>query len=192
MLTVEDFVDLATSSASSGDMLDIVKSLPPPRVIFDREGGSPYLSRWYLSGRPAMPDGSEPFTELGQPREGAIFPGGDHQYIHRFHRSDDDGALHNHPWESSTSIVLVGGYAEERRASDDSVQRRTVRPGNVNHIAHDTYHRVDLLDVDAWSLFFAGPKAGTWGFWDRDTHEFTDWRAFIAKKRGLDLAQVTK
>src|SRR5271170_2836454 len=89
--------------------------LPPPRVIYDREGVSPYLSRYYLRGRPTMPDGSEPFAEDGAPKRGAIFPDRIHVYLHKFHRGDSDEALHNHPWLWSRSFVLAGGYIEERR-----------------------------------------------------------------------------
>lgn len=45
-------------------------SLPKPRVIFDRDGVSAYLSRWYLFGTgPRAADGQDPFTDKGHPRE---------------------------------------------------------------------------------------------------------------------------
>lgn len=34
----------------------LVEHLPPPRVIYDRMGGTPYLSRWYLIGEPPGTD----------------------------------------------------------------------------------------------------------------------------------------
>ena len=165
--------------------------LANPRVIFDREGESPYLSRFYLRGRPRMLDGSEPFDESGAPKKAAIFPDGVAVYLHRFHRSDSDGALHNHPWKWARSLVLAGGYIEERRAKDwrsppwHSVERRVIRPFSWNKIDATDFHRVDLIESDCWSLFIAGPKTGeSWGFWDRWTGKFLPWREFIAQIRG--------
>lgn len=107
-------------------------TLPPPRVITDREtGGRPYLSRYYLFGKSR--DGAD---ESGSPVPFNVF-------LHRFHRSDDDGALHSHPWEWAVSFVLVGGYSEERRVGDE-VERREVRPFSFNVITDEDFHRVDL------------------------------------------------
>jgi hypothetical protein len=47
----------------------LAAKLPPPRVIFDRAGRSPYLSRYYLVGAPKMADGSNPFDATGAPRQ---------------------------------------------------------------------------------------------------------------------------
>ena len=40
--------------------------LSNPRVIYDMTGTSPYLSRYYLLGRPRMADGSDPFDQYGE------------------------------------------------------------------------------------------------------------------------------
>jgi hypothetical protein len=170
----------------------VASRLPPPRVIFNRTGTSPYLSRYYLRGRPYMEDGSDPIDPDGNPKPDAIFPSGVGVYLHRFHRGDEDRALHNHPWVWSRSLVLVGGYVEERRISAlgvtqvfHFVQKRIVRPWTWNVIDADDFHRVDLIESDCWSLFIAGPKTGkSWGFWDRYTREFLPWRDFIVKIRG--------
>ena len=158
-----------------------------PRVIYDREGKSPYLSRYYLIGRPYMKDGSDPIDKFGNPKQEAIFPHGLGVYLHRFHRSDDDNALHNHPWGWARSLVLSGGYSEERRQEDGAtVTRRTVRPGSWVRIDAEDFHRVDLLEEDCWSLFIAGPKTG-WGFWERESGvngPTIPWREFIARIRG--------
>jgi hypothetical protein len=68
----------------------LTSKLSPPRVIWDRMGTSKYLSRWYLTGRPTMPDGSEPFLPDGAPKIGVIVPSGIGVYLHKFHRGDDD------------------------------------------------------------------------------------------------------
>lgn len=159
-----------------------VRVLPDPRVIYDREGGSPYLSRWYLLG--AKPDedaklkGQVVFKETWASR----LPF--NVYLHRFHRSDDDGALHSHPWTWAVSLVLVGGYGEERRQGDQVITR-TVLPMTINFLRGDDFHRVDLIEHDAWSLFVVGPKASTWYFWDRTRKQRAHWRAFVQAKRGM-------
>ena len=163
----------------------LVARLAPPRVLMDRAGGSPYLSRWYLTAGPTMPDGSSPWTPAGAPREGIVWPGdsGFAVHLHGFHRGDDDLDLHNHPWKWSFSFILAGGYREERRTADNRVETRIVRPGHVNIIRGSDYHRVELLEDDAWSIFVTGPKASSWGFWNRVTKKVTPWREFIREKR---------
>ncbi|HXD98238.1 MAG TPA: hypothetical protein VN646_16940 [Candidatus Acidoferrum sp.] len=156
--------------------------LPRPRVITDLDGSPPYLSRFYLLGRPRMPDGSDPFDRFGAIRAGAVEGERFGVYLHRFHRGDMDRELHNHPWRWSFSLILAGGYIEERR-SGNQVNTRAVFPGSINWLSQDTFHRVELLDGEAWSLFVAGPKVQSWGFWDRVTGAFTPWREYIARTR---------
>lgn len=58
-------------------------------------------------------------------------------FLHRFRRGDEDRELHNHPWWG-LSLVLVGGYLEERRvwaAGGERVETRRLRPGALNLIA---------------------------------------------------------
>lgn len=116
---------------------------------------APYLTRYYLFGKDR--------------KWGNI-------YLHHFHDSDKGPELHNHPWVWSFGMILVGGYFEERRMLDDSVERREVKPWSINYITSKIFHRVDLIENDAWTLFFAGPRSNDWGFWDRNTKEYKDWR----------------
>jgi len=162
----------------------LASKLPHPRVIYDRNGVSPYLSRYYFLGNPFVRDGSSPFDASGRPHPHAIWPDGKiGLYLHRFHRGDDDGALHNHPWEWAVSFVLLGGYWEERRVGN-RVVRHEVRPGTLNFISASDFHRVDLRDGEAWTLFMVGPKSQGWGFWDRVTGQYMPWRQFIDEIRG--------
>lgn len=108
---------------------------------------------------------------------------GERLYLHRFMRSDEDRELHNHPWPGR-SLILVGGYLEERREADRVVEH-VYAPGDINALEANTFHRVDLLERDCWTLFWTGPKEQSWGFWDRDIGTFTPWRDFI-KAKGLD------
>lgn len=107
--------------------------------------------------------------------------------LHHFHRDDEDRELHNHPWRVGVSLMLVGGYCEERREGDDTVFH-DVHPGDLNVIWPDTFHRVTLLGEDGWSVILVGPKVQEWGFWDRATGVFRPWRDFIRAK-GLDIVE---
>ena len=107
-------------------------------------------------------------------------------YIHQFHRSDEDEELHSHPWKWAFSIVLKGGYIEFREKpetdSASTLVTRTLRPGSFNFIRDIDYHRVDLLEGEAWTLFIAGPETNSWFFLDPKTRTYTPWRAFVARK----------
>ncbi len=160
----------------------IASWLPDPRVIYDREGVEEYLSRWYLIGRPRPADPglkgnlSDHTTSIWQRLPVNLF-------LHRFHRSDEGGKLHSHPWPWGVSFVLVAGYSEERRDGDEVVRRR-VRPFTLNFLRGEDYHRVDLIDgQEAWTLFLVGPKTDSWYFWDRDKKMRCDWRKFLIASR---------
>jgi hypothetical protein len=145
-------------------------------TFFDRAGLSRYLSRWYVLGDPD--DGKHGRT----PHPFSFF-------VHCIHRSDDDQALHNHPWTWSVSFIVSGGYLEERRARavyPDAAPRvvtRRVRPFTFNVIRGNDFHRVDLVGRESWSFFLAGPKLQPWGFWDRATGDFWPKDEFIRRVR---------
>jgi len=154
-----------------------------PRIILDGLGKTPYLSRFYIFGAPTMPDGSSPFDRFGSPKKEAIWKGGWGLYIHRFHQGDpNDGTLHDHPFKWMLSFVIAGGYREERRYGND-VRTREVKPLSFNFLRSSDFHRVDLIEHDAWTLFLVGPKTKTWGFWDRHSGRYTPWREFLAAKQ---------
>lgn len=109
-------------------------------------------------------------------------------YLHQFHRSDQDvgvkgfGLLHNHPFEWSFSIILFGSYAEERRLNNGNIIVRLFKPGDINFISREDFHRIDLINGEVWTLFFTGPRISNveslWGFWDRVTKEYRDYKLF--------------
>jgi hypothetical protein len=181
-----------------------------PRVIPGRVGEGPYLTRYFLTDRgretEGINDDEAPKVAKIGPRGGVLgcehskWLGGDEcfacprsiaqkrpklgLYLHNFHRSDDDGELHNHPFKWSVSFVLVGGYSEERRLFDpatgeSTVIRRRVRPWSLNWIFASTFHRVDLVAGEAWSLFLVGPLVQDWGFWCRTSDVYTPHREFL-------------
>ena len=87
-------------------------------------------------------------------------------YLHHFHRSDDDRALHDHPWVN-LSILLIGSYREY--LPDGVVRlRKPWRPWAFWRLPMrwaTSAHRVELIDgAKVWTLFLTGPKVRKWGF----------------------------
>lgn len=171
------------SKLARGILGSILKNIQP-RTIYEFDGKNAYLSRYYVTGKPTMPEGGLPFDQNGNPKREAIWPDSPFNiYIHKFHRGDNDRELHNHPWKWALSFVFAGGYREERRTWRDEVIVRDVKPFTFNWITQDDFHRVDLVEKDAWTLFIVGPRAQSWGFWDRSTKKFTPWREHLAKRQ---------
>ena len=84
-------------------------------------------------------------------------------YLHHLLRSDDDRALHDHPWPF-VSIVLRGGYFE---IHDQTVSGRKIeawrKPGSVLLRPAEWRHRV-VLREPAWTLVIVGRRCRRWGF----------------------------
>lgn len=99
----------------------------------------PYLRRWWLIPR------------------NRIF----NVYLHEFLRSDDDRALHDHPW-CNVSILLRGRYLEHLQ--DGTARVRTAGQVVVRWCG-SIAHRVELIDGPVWTLFITGPRYRQWGFW---------------------------
>jgi len=131
---------------------------PPDLVI----GAPPYMRRWYVV-----------------PRNNRF-----NVYFHEILRSDDDRALHDHPWAWNLSIVLSGGYFEIDRAG-----RRWVRPGSVRLRRGVFAHRLELRDgVMARTLFLTGPRVREWGF--LCPQGWRHWKDFTAFNTTGDSALV--
>lgn len=112
---------------------------PPDRIIGER-----YLERWHLIPR-------NPFFNV---------------YLHRFIGSDDDRALHDHPWWS-VSILLRGSLAEVSRTDQPGyrTKRRIIDRFRPVFRSAEYAHRLELLgDAPAWTLFLTGPVVREWGF----------------------------
>jgi hypothetical protein len=112
-------------------------------------------------------------------------------FLHQIVGSDDDRALHCHPW-LNCSVILRGGYteivplsqhqhaaldyasgytAEHRRAVGDVI----VRSGSARH---RLVHNPQLGDT--WTLFLTGPVYRRWGFHCRNG--WRHWRAFVSAR----------
>lgn len=107
-------------------------------------GGSdrPYLLRWWLIPR------------------NRIF----NIYLHCFLRSDDDRALHDHPW-ANCSILLRGNYIEHTIAAGGIHQRKRLFAGDFKlRLSGRIAHRLELVDDTCWTIFITGPTYRRWGF----------------------------
>jgi len=122
----------------------------------DDATGTPYLWRGYLGNKGANQD-------VGV-------------FLHRF-VSPDEFEYHCHPWAYSHSFILAGRYVEDRVLSleinhdertavlDGSTRRvREFGPGDVNVILGSTFHRIQLITSEVWTLFVHGPRVQDWGF----------------------------
>ncbi|MCH9683739.1 MAG: hypothetical protein K0V04_20060 [Deltaproteobacteria bacterium] len=150
----------------------------PRRRILDPIHARPYLDRYYVAGAPgalrAFPKNTRavlgwlPFTV----------------YLHHIRQSDwDREALHDHPWDA-VSLVLAGGYIEERldgdRRGDFSIRARWRGAGTVARVGGELFHRIELLaDTTAWTLFIVGRKRKTWSFFVPSWPKTVAWRDYI-------------
>jgi hypothetical protein len=117
------------------------------RIEAIRRGQRPYLDRYFVAG----------WNPYDRQRHGALF-------LHHFRASDEPDRVHSHPWAWALSLILSGGYTEER--CDPTGQRtvHTYRPGDVNVLVPTDRHRVELLESDCWTLFLTGDYQQPWTF----------------------------
>ena len=110
-----------------------------------------YLYRWYLIPR------------------NRIF----NVYLHWIRKSDDDRALHNHPWQS-LSLTLAGSIREHRHDAPS----RLITTGQWTYRSANFAHRLEVPPntFGAWTLFLTGPKIKEWGFLCPDG--FKHWRDY--------------
>ena len=120
-----------------------------PDVIIGGED-TPYLKRWFIILR-------NPFFNI---------------YLHQFLRSDDDRALHDHPWVNF-SYLLEGEYTEHT-INAGGINIRTKRSaGQWKFRFPRGAHRLELpMAIDGhgvgecccWTIFITGPRIRNWGF----------------------------
>jgi hypothetical protein len=85
-------------------------------------------------------------------------------YLHKILRSDDDCALHDHPW-ANISVLLDGFYIEHTIAPGGVNHRRLFSAGDVKFRRAVAAHRLEVSPgAICWSLFITGPVLRSWGF----------------------------
>lgn len=116
----------------------------------------PYLRRWWLIPR-------NPIFNV---------------YVHQFLRSDDDRALHCHPW-ANASLILRGRYTEHTIAAGGVHQHRVLAAGAWKiRFSGRHAHRIELTDGPCWTLFLTGPRYRNWGF--HCPNRWVPWQEFTA------------
>lgn len=134
--------------------------------------------RWALLQRHDIPDLLDP-TDVYLTRWRIVQTPWGGVYLHAIRRPDHDRHLHDHPW-SFASIILRGGYVEERETSAavaiaianmrdnhglDLGRRRKFGVARVNVVRRGAFHSIRrLLRVPTWSLVLVGPRRSGWGY----------------------------
>jgi hypothetical protein len=144
------------------DIHDLARDLARAGKRWDllKPSGEPYLARYVMAGTTPAKD---------SPDENSI-------WLHHLISPDIDEWEHDHPFEG-LSVILHGSYIEQR--GDQRVVRRA---GNINRVRLGEFHRIDSVEPETWSMFFASKTDGrTWGF--NIGSEWVQWKE--AKDAGL-------
>jgi hypothetical protein len=136
------------------------------QIITGRRDAQVYLVRMWLVEEP-------PLQEHVRAGDGAAFESGSQVLLHYFARGDDDAALHDHPWNFTTTI-LQGGYYEhlppfDWHPSDGGGppwdQMRVLRrAGETIHRKATDLHCVGSIIPGTMTLVSTGPRIRPWGF----------------------------
>jgi hypothetical protein len=137
-------------------------NFPPDFIIGSPD--RPYLRRWFVIPR------------------NNIF----NIYLHQFLRSDDDRALHDHPWWNA-SILLNGRYVEHTIAAGGINRRVEYRAGDIKLRGARYAHRIELVDGQCWSLFITGPRLREWGF--HCPFGWRHWKEFTAPHNSGEIGK---
>lgn len=103
-------------------------------------------------------------------------------YLHRFNRSDEDRALHDHPWLSLGWILGPGGYNEVVKVERGrpAMTTRWRRAGSWTWRLPTFAHRV-VLPKNAepvYMLFLTEPVVRQWGF--HCPSGWRHWKEFVS------------
>jgi hypothetical protein len=169
-----------------------------PYFHLKNKDGSPYMDRYWV-----------------------IFPrwitGGWGVRVHVIRSSDDDRALHDHPWDFK-SIILKDGYWEVFGVYDDWKTAQIIsiklgyqwkfepqsgkfvvgmyrKAGDVNIADATRVHRIRLhkfndTEQAATTLFFTGPRKQSWGFMENGVK--VPWREYMDRVFGRDRVGATE
>jgi hypothetical protein len=109
-------------------------------------------------------------------------------YVHEFLRSDDDRALHDHPWMFNGSWILDGTYVEHTIRAGGACERTQRCPGEFKLRFGRAPHRIELLqdmvdsvgwEMPCWTVFITGPRVREWGFYCME-RGWIHWKRFTA------------
>lgn len=111
-------------------------------------------------------------------------------YVHEFLRSDDDRALHDHPWLFNASWLIDGRYIEHTACAHGChTYERLLRAGQWKFRWGPAPHRVELIEevaypvgytLPCWTVFITGPVVRMWGF--HCPKGWVPWREFVDER----------
>ena len=110
--------------------------------------------------------------------------------LHWILKPDAEPYLHDHP-ASFLSLILRGGYAEERQIGDGPVEHRVHRWYNFIRASRQDKHRIIFARKNTLTLCFMGPKRQEWGFTLEDG-SWISWQSYYAKQRAETKANLEK
>lgn len=151
--------------------------------IVDQRSGALYLARFWLS---------PPLEGAGR---GEVPESASSCLLHWIVRPDPDDAFHDHPWDF-TSVILSGGYREDRREADDKAWAYTVEQEAAarNLILRDAtdLHRIVQVYGETWTLVKTGPRVREWGFMAAKSPQWVPYREFLARASGRSAGEARK
>lgn len=110
-------------------------------------------------------------------------------YVHEFLRSDDDRALHDHPWAFNASWLIEGCYLEHTINEGGVAVASYRQAGDWKFRWGPAPHRVQLpadtydgqagkwREKPCWTVFITGPVVRVWGF--HCPRRWVPWREFV-------------
>ena len=114
-----------------------------PNLEIRHENDETYLRRWWL-----IKDGEASMNI----------------YLHRMLLSDDERALHDHPWPS-ISFMLSGWLTEIYQDPHGTEKERVIEPGALVIRGAEFAHRLVIPPgKPVETLFITAPKIREWGF----------------------------
>lgn len=138
----------------------------------------PYLLRWYLTPWSAcyrdVPDGERTWWQRLVMSLPCV-------YLHWILRSDDDRALHDHPW-CNASLLLRGSYIEHTIDAGGIHHRMRRHAGSLVFRRARAAHRLEIDENACWSLFVTGFRLRDWGF--HCPNGWVHWREFTDPATG--------
>lgn len=78
--------------------------------------------------------------------------------LHHWTGSDDNRALHDHPW-SFLTFVFRGSYRDVTESGDEILKAPSIHSRSAFHL-----HSVQLISKSVWTLLITGPTKRTWGY----------------------------
>lgn len=148
---------------------NVILARPDPDFVI----GEDYLRRWFITPWSRYERGSQPanwFEALKRKLPNI--------YLHNFRHSDDDRALHDHPWWN-VSILISGSYFEHTIAAGGVNSRIRYESGDIKFRTPSSAHRVEIV-VPCWTIFITGPSVREWGF--HCPQGWRHWREFVSAR----------